>query len=105
MFSGRANVRPFLLLRRFFGKTQNLAVRGGLDAARTFLDDEVSLWTTGSPDEEREEHNDAANHSDRGAGVELGRGGVRCGAEQSCGGSTGRWGGCGIGAGSEEADR
>jgi len=47
MFCGRANVRPL-----FFGcgdssaKRQILVARGGLDAARTFLDDELGQWAT-----------------------------------------------------------
>src|ERR1700746_120271 len=34
-------------LRRLTAKTQSLAGQGRLDAARTFLDDDVGLWTTG----------------------------------------------------------
>ena len=54
---------------------------GRLDAARTFLDDDEGPWTTGR---RPGKNNDAANHFRRGAGVELGRDHMRCGAGKSC---------------------
>jgi hypothetical protein len=60
MFCGRANVRPLFLFAAIARqKRQSLVARhvarGGLDAARTFLDDELVCGLRKTPDEERED--------------------------------------------------